>query len=380
VEVRDAPTTRSASTLSCPGGNRGNRTRRGRCIAWRLLVTLGLVFGLGVIALVLYAEAAARRAVLPPTVGNWQPVRDRIAGPPANGRYRFGVVGDTRNTGTCERVMRAFADESLQFLVILGDFVDDAYLAEHRFFTLEMSEKKTGDFPIFLVVGNHDFGKEVSLADVEGFYGPSQFTFRCGPDLFVVLAYVPNLPTRPAVAFLEKPLRRERASARRVFVLCHTPPIGVAGVSKAGDPDPSALVRVLEAYHVDYVISGDFHGYHRMERNGVRYLVTGGGGGHLDKRSGLGRFHHAIVLDVAPDRVSEGILPVSPSFWHTSEDRLERWAVVRAAPWLRRHVSWVAAGGVIWLALVVLSWRSLRRGRSTPDREQASADHGQVRS
>ena len=43
----------------------------------------------------------------------------------------------------------------------------------------------------------------------------------------------------------------------------------------------TAWVPLFEQYDVDSVISGHYHSYQRGERNGIQYLVTGGGGSTL---------------------------------------------------------------------------------------------------
>jgi len=246
--------------------------------------------------------------------------------------------------------MRVLQDEPLAFLVNLGDFAGNPTPAEHHFVIAEMATEMLTPYPIFLVPGNHDVGGTgFTTADFERCYGPHQFAFRYGPDLFVILRYIRGQPTGPAETFLNTVLERERASARHVFVFMHTP-LGVSpAFAKAGAPD---------------AIAGDLHGYRRLERDGVRFLVSGGGGASLDKRSPYGRFHHALVLDVGPDGIGESVLRVPHAL--AIQDRLELWAIVRAGPWLERtwYVAAVVAGA--WLLVIVLAWRSFIRGGRRP--------------
>jgi len=44
------------------------------------------------------------------------------------------------------------------------------------------------------------------------------------------------------------------------------------------------MVPLFEEHQVDLVLSGHQHNYQRGGRNGVTYVITGGGGGPLDKQ------------------------------------------------------------------------------------------------
>jgi hypothetical protein len=85
---------------------------------------------------------------------------------------------------------------------------------------------------------------------------------------------------------------------------------------------------------VDYVFAGDYHGYRKITFKNTVYLVTGGGGAHLKKQK-FGRFHHAMVVKVTPDSVSELILSVKRQ--EDFEDTIEMYALAEFYPWLRTN-------------------------------------------
>jgi acid phosphatase type 7 len=76
-------------------------------------------------------------------------------------------------------------------------------------------------------------------------------------------------------------------------------------------------VPILKKHKVDLVLSGHDHLYQRGERDGVRYIVTGGGGASLygircgiegrpkcavdDGMQHVAREHHYVVLTIGRD-------------------------------------------------------------------------------
>jgi 3',5'-cyclic AMP phosphodiesterase CpdA len=90
-----------------------------------------------------------------------------------------------------------------------------------------------------------------------------------------------NSPTAEQTAWLRAQLEAaERDHVPHVFVLLHQPPFSV------GDHCGAALVmrewvELFERHRVRAVFAGHDHAYERMERNGVRYFVSGGAGAPL---------------------------------------------------------------------------------------------------
>lgn len=82
-----------------------------------------------------------------------------------------------------------------------------------------------------------------------------------------------------------------------------------------GDYIRSHWVPLFEKYKVDLVVSGHSHVYQRGERNGVTYIILGGGGGTLDqeKAADLQIFkkteiaHHYGVLGMDLGRFSVSV-------------------------------------------------------------------------
>lgn len=67
---------------------------------------------------------------------------------------------------------------------------------------------------------------------------------------------------------------------------------------------------LLEAYDVPLVLSGHDHNYERLEREGVTYIVTGGGSGvlypqtiNLEFSRYFSQQMHFVFLEVYPDHI-----------------------------------------------------------------------------
>jgi len=196
--------------------------------------------------------------------------------------FTFIVAGDIKNsTATFESLLSVMEPEKPAFAVVLGDFVSGPESIHHKISACEMSEDNL-PFPMFLVVGNHDVNPEgpFRLEDFERIYGPSQFHFTIGKNLFIFLNNIsPFDKTEEYLNFLERVLSERAEQSREIFVFMHIPPSGL---------NPSLICktllgserffRLVEKYHVQYVFTGDHHGYVKTIKDGTTYIVTGGGG------------------------------------------------------------------------------------------------------
>ncbi|MBI4879571.1 MAG: metallophosphoesterase [Planctomycetes bacterium] len=328
------------------------------------LLLLG-VCGFQAYALIVHREA---EAPLPERFGNFPRVRALLESAPQKESFAFAVAGDTKSTGTFEKIVEELRQADLDFAVLLGDCVYDGKPEEHAFFRAECREYSL-PFPVFYVVGNHDVSlDDLPLARFEEMYGPTLFSMEYQGCLFLFLRTLPApYSNEDTVRFLGELEKESLARYRHVVAFMHVPPpisLDVGGKSYA---EGGEIMRLLEDLEVDYVFAGDYHGYARVDRGGAHYLVTGGGGARLDEKRGR-QFHHALVLRVAAGAVSESIVFVERE--HDFEDALERYAIVRAYPWFASHkaasfvLNVVALG--VFAAFVALIFRARRGGRAAP--------------
>ncbi len=308
--------------------------RKGVQVPLFLMLVLVLVFEVYTI-IVVYTEGDA---ALPAMFGNFERVRRLLVDEEQREEFSFAVVGDTRiGPETFERICEKMKDEPLSFMVLLGDCVREGTGGYHRFLRSEWAEELALPFPVFYVAGNHDVSKEgFPISRFEEIYGPTNFFFDYQGCLFIVLRVL-NKPysTEESLAFLESSLSARRQDYRKVIVFMHIPPPVSPDFSARSFENARKFVALFDRFHVDYVIAGDYHGYARVKLKDTVYLVTGGGGAHLERQK-FGRFHHAVVIKVGQDSTSERILFVNRM--KEIEDRAEELALAEVHPWLKNNL------------------------------------------
>ncbi|MGZ3420066.1 MAG: metallophosphoesterase family protein [Polyangiales bacterium] len=207
--------------------------------------------------------------------------------------FTFLLYGDNRtnpyaHATLVERMQKTPGD----FLVNTGDMVYDGSQAKEwlSFFAIEKALLR--ERCLFPTIGNH----EIAMPTSEGaqryarvFRVPAPidaaerwYTFRWGSARFFVLDAQDEFATTER-AWLEKSLTEADAEPGLVFrfaVLHHGP----YSSGLHGGNESMIVTRVpelLKAHKVDLVFSGHDHAYERGDANGLRYIVSGGGGAPL---------------------------------------------------------------------------------------------------
>jgi predicted phosphodiesterase len=210
--------------------------------------------------------------------------------------FSFVAYGDNRTDGPAhERVVRAIARESCDFLVHTGDFVirGDDEDAWQSFFDIEQPLLR--EHSLFACVGNHELFQDREAAHFERYFGPSvpvvvhgvappiYGTFRWGRARFFLLNAFVDWDKGPERAWLDDALVRtdhEEGIDLRIAVIHHSP----YSAGPHGNNLPLLAARIddlLIAHHVDLVLAGHDHIYERGETKGLKYVITGGGGAPL---------------------------------------------------------------------------------------------------
>jgi hypothetical protein len=193
------------------------------------------------------------------------------------------VLGDLgENTEDQNELLRVLENLPAQALLLTGDlaYPNGTLLDfEQNYFGVYASVM--GEVPFFPVGGNHDQGDDMfrQVMSLPENGGPEAnegwYSFDWG-DVHIVGLDTERVGSTQA-AWLERDLAAH-ADARWTMVMLHRPPYS------NGDHGDTALVKewfvpIFERAGVDLVLAGHDHDYERFEpKNGVLYIVTGGGG------------------------------------------------------------------------------------------------------
>ncbi len=202
--------------------------------------------------------------------------------------FQFFVYGDTQ---TCPLRNRLVASEmaadpaSPAFILHAGDLVKSPVSPHWRDF-FWANEPLLSSIPLVSALGNHErnddsYYRALELPQGGGDHGEEWYSFEYGPVNFIVLdsnaAQVGLKEFLAQSRWLEKEL--EGQTRPGTVVLFHHPiysSVYSTGVDSGLERGWGSLFR---KYGVDLVFSGHVHSYERIVRDGITYVVSGGGGG-----------------------------------------------------------------------------------------------------
>lgn len=230
--------------------------------------------------------------------------------------FKFAVMGDIESrAGRFERLMKAAAERRSSLVLFTGDLVNHNSAEEWKFFLQEIRESLDAFIPplaVFAAPGNHDIEPgNASSYSFDTIFGPRQFSFVFQNSLFVILDNSSSRLSPSQYRWLEGVLERHNGKVAHIFLFMHYPSIpfsGYAADAKGVEDSYRPFHQLVKRYKVDYVFSGHYHSFYTQVRDGVTYLVTGGGGAHL---KGAGSFHHMIEVTVQGADVGFDIIKTS---------------------------------------------------------------------
>ncbi len=247
---------------------------------------------------------------------------DSPAKMPKPGEFTFVVIGDSQPWTPDGKIPDVFRDlikriDTLNpaFVVHTGDRIygTGSSVATVRRQYEEFKEAvKPLRAKLYQAIGNHEI--QGSIANQEFFkkeIGGLYYSFDHGNSHFTVLnsqiVGEEGRITGKQLEWLKDDLHQARAAKHR-FVFVHMPLFPVDGhLGRALDSRPKerdALHKLFVAGRVDTVFCGHEHLYDEQTRNGVRYIITGGGGARTwPSFQGKGDFYHFIIVNVKGDKV-----------------------------------------------------------------------------
>ena len=251
------------------------------------------------------------------------------AAPRAKGEsFRFAVIGDAEPgrfwfsralfgvPGVFWKLLRRADNSGVDFTVQLGDLVSRGLRSKFRdvFRGLRAMNLKK---PFLTLIGNHDRHKPHGVSNdrlYRRYWGDTDWVLDRGDWRFITLD---NSAGRLTAEQLEW-LRRSMVPGKRFIVFLHIPPAPLSvftdygGLKGAGGFKQGAeeFMRLMSAHKVDRVYMGHVHGLAAVTRDGVRYVLSGGGGSPLYPNASLNLIHHSLEVEVGPLGVSETVHPL----------------------------------------------------------------------
>ena len=257
---------------------------------------------------------------------------EALTAPPPDGDkpFSFLVYGDTRGGDDEAQIVALMRGESADLVLNTGDMVrtgDDEAAWRHFF---EMESSLMSSMPLYPAAGNHELYKDPNADHFRRFFvlpddgrARRYYHFRWGRAVeFVALDGNGNFDEQ--ARWLENLIRKAEADGvRHLFVWMHQPPFSTGGHCGAAIAEQDWVDLFEHHPIVRAVFGGHDHCYERLERNGVRYFVSGGAGAHVypeatacpsydyAARKFYVATHHYVRVQVSGEDVEVTALPLA---------------------------------------------------------------------
>jgi hypothetical protein len=216
----------------------------------------------------------------------------------AYGDMRFTDPSETgaTNPGARQALIAKIAAEQPAAIFINGDLPWHGTVSDYGVYRAETSVWRELHLRIYPALGNHEFAGCSEPACLEHWWstfpelhGRRWYSVALGDRVLGVMLDSDSslLPGSEQRAWLQQELAALSASVRLVLVVLHHPPLADIQTVKLVDHNPRPNEHALADYlgavaahtRARFVVSaGHIHNYERLERDGVVYLVSGGGG------------------------------------------------------------------------------------------------------
>ncbi|MBM4308140.1 MAG: hypothetical protein FJ123_15525 [Deltaproteobacteria bacterium] len=231
--------------------------------------------------------------------------------------FQFAVVGDSRDgEKVYPRLLASILERKPDFIIHLGDMVTKPSEKEwHQFFNLSQPIS----VPFFPVAGNHDVGmtsRGEEMYNKQFFLpkGKAHYSFKAGQGFFVILnsekgkgrisddqwhwlkEIMESSSSTFKLAFLHRPLFLPADSFKRGSTMDKYP------------SDRDQLHQFFVNAKINAVFAGDDHRYDRREKDGILYIISGGGGAPLHPFKERGGYFHYVWVSIQTDRVEGEVI------------------------------------------------------------------------
>jgi 3',5'-cyclic AMP phosphodiesterase CpdA len=214
--------------------------------------------------------------------------------PPASSpRFAFGVISDFGvPTPAAQANLKRLSEDSIDFAITTGDNAQlHAAEQEYRDYVIEPLRKLISTRPFWPAIGNHDYENLHNYLRYFALPPPERYySFTYGGVLFMALDS--NRYDTGQKAWMRAELKQSQARCKVAYF--HHPlwSSGSGYRSRVRKRRREKIAAILERGGVDLVFNGHVQNYERSKplrggrinrRRGIVYVVTGGGGAHLNR-------------------------------------------------------------------------------------------------
>jgi len=234
-----------------------------------------------VAVIALLATAASAHAFPPAKPYDPRPLMKEAEAKTKADKFTFLVFGDAECRAGFNGVMERAKMIDHAFVLVMGDMVTVGGNPAHY----DKLEKQFGDYmrkvPCWPCYGNHE-NKKRGMRNYLKFYGmPSafySFDFRNIRVITLKAEMGPGIRGGQA-GWLEKQLAEGKKAGKLLFVRQHAPCYTIGARQRIHIPNrPSPISKLCKKYGVVANFAGHDHIYYRTRRDGIWYIVQGGGG------------------------------------------------------------------------------------------------------
>lgn len=245
--------------------------------------------------------------------------------------FRFAVIGDAEPgrfwvsralfnvPGVFWRLLGRADRAKHDFILQLGDMVSRGTPANFWSFIKGLGLSKITT-PFLTVIGNHDRHKPHGITNdvmYRATFGETNYVFDRGGRRFVVVDSSAGMITREQLVWLKGQLDPSVPTV----VFTHIPPAPLGEWTDWGrfkgaggfKPGATEFMRLMSENKVERVYMGHIHGLGTLRRDGVTYVLTGGGGSPLFPGPVKDKVHHWLSVEAGPDGLVETV--------HTADGR-----------------------------------------------------------
>lgn len=210
--------------------------------------------------------------------------------------FDFFFFGDVHGMfHNLEDIIQTANSSNPLFIMSNGDMTHSGRLTDYHMLSDILGRSNV---PVFTSIGNHDKRARGGRTTYRKMLGPFYYSFSVGDSTFIVLDSSRKRGLQKfQYKWLERELQLATQKQQRIFVFLHRPPIcpkyNYSAFSAASNR--WRFLSMMGKYNVEAVFSSHIHVFSEFYKRGVRYIVTGGGGGALWQAANVHHYLHVIV-------------------------------------------------------------------------------------